>query len=141
MRVKNFDVNTIDAERYISKGEKRQNIQIDHNISITDVDKIDQSSDDVSFRFTVSYTGMGEIRIEGDVTLDETPSNLAQEWKETQKIPDEVKKTTYQVVINNCVPESVGIARAVNLPPPIPLPSVNISKQEEKKPSSGMEVA
>lgn len=143
MPIKKFELKAIDAERYSGKDEKKGNIKINHNSSVTKIEKIDNNTNHVEFRFTANYSGMGIIKIEGALRfLGEYP-NLATEWRNENTMPNEVAKEIHSTVIKNCIPQSVIIAKDLKLPPPIPLPKVNVAgdKNETKPSKGGMEVA
>jgi len=143
MTIKNFELKAIDAERYSKKGEKKKNIKINHNSSVTKINKIDSNKNQVEFRFTANYSGMGFIKIEGSLKFIGDYPELADNWRKNNKMPNEVAKKIHTTIINNCIPQSVTIAKDLNLPPPIPLPKVNMPDKEANTTSSkgGMEVA
>ena len=143
MSIKNFELKAIDAERYSKKGEKKKNIKINHNSSVTKINKIDSNKNQVEFRFTANYSGMGFIKIEGSLKFIGDYPELADNWRKNNKMPNEVAKKIHTTIINNCIPQSVTIAKDLNLPPPIPLPKVNMPDKEANTTSSkgGMEVA
>ena len=67
---------------------------------------------------------------------------LARLWTGTQQMPNEVATEVHTVIMSNCIQEAVMIARDLRLPPPIPMPSVNIPAQPPPgKQRQGMEVA
>ncbi len=143
MPIKRFELKAIDAERYSGKDENRGKISIDHNSSVTKIEKIDNETNHVEFRFTANYSGMGIIKIEGALKyLGEYP-NLATEWRNENNMPNEVAKEIHSTVIKKCILQSVVIAKDLKLPPPIPLPKVNVAddKNQTKPPKGGMEVA
>ncbi len=143
MTIKEFELNAIDAERYSKKGEKKKNIKINHNSSVTKINKIDSKTNQVDFRFTANYSGMGVIKIEGSLKFIGDHPELAENWRKKNKMPNDVAKQIHTTIINNCIPQSVTIAKDLNLPPPIPLPKVNMPDEEANTTSSkgGMEVA
>ncbi|MEF8835679.1 MAG: hypothetical protein V5A76_05945 [Candidatus Thermoplasmatota archaeon] len=143
MSIKNFELKAIDAERYSKKGEKKKNIKINHNSSVTKINKIDSKTNQVDFRFTANYSGMGVIKIEGGLRYIGEHPDLAENWRKKNEMPNEVAKEIHTTIINNCIPQSVTIAKDLNLPPPIPLPQVNMPEEESNTTSSkgGMEVA
>lgn len=143
MSIKNFELKAIDAERYSKKGEKKKNIKINHNSSVTKINKIDSKTNQVDFRFTANYSGMGVIKIEGSLRYIGKHPELAENWRKKNEMPNEVAKEIHTTIINNCIPQSVTIAKDLNLPPPIPLPQVNMPEKESNTTSSkgGMEVA
>ncbi len=143
MPVKDFELRSIDAERFTEKGAKRANIRVDHNSSVTKMRPLGKGLTEINFRFTASYAGMGRIEIEGRIEYEGGGKDLAQQWRKTNKMPNEVANEIHSIILSNCIPESVMIARDLHLPPPIPLPKVNIPTEGDakKKPSGGMEVA
>ncbi len=142
MPVTDFELRSIDAERFSEKGMVRKNIRVDHNSSVTQMKPIGKGTTEVSFRFTANYAGMGRIEIEGKIKYEGGGKDLAINWRKTNKMPNQVANEIHSTILSNCIPESVMIARDLQLPPPIPLPKVNIPSEEEgKKPAGGMEVA
>ncbi len=143
MNIKEFELKSIDAERYSKREEKKKNIKINHNSSVTKINKIDPRTNQIDFRFTANYSGMGVIKIEGSLKFIGEYPDLADNWRKKNKMPNEVAKKIHTTIINNCIPESVTIARDLNLPPPIPLPKVNMPEKKSNTTSSkgGMEVA
>ncbi len=143
MAIKNFELTAIDAERYSKKGEGKKNVKINHNSSVTKIERIDDRTNSIDFRFTANYSGMGIIKIEGSFDHVGEYPNLAKKWRKENKTPNEVAKEIHSTIIKNCIPQSVVIAKDLRLPPPIPLPKVNVQKKgNETKPSKGgMEVA
>ncbi|MFP4608181.1 MAG: hypothetical protein ACOCTR_05085 [Candidatus Natronoplasma sp.] len=143
MPIKSFELTAIDAERYSKKGESRKNVKINHNSSVTKIEKIDEETNSIDFRFTANYSGMGMIKIEGNLTHVGEYSKLAETWRKKKNMPNEVAQEIHSTIIKNCIPQSVVIARDLKLPPPIPLPKVNVpDKGNETRPAKGgMEVA
>lgn len=142
MTVSNFEVKAIDAERYSEHEEPKGNIRIDHNSTVTKVDQLDKKTARINFRFSANYSSIGRIEIEGSMVLKGAPSNLSKKWSKDNEMPNEVANEIHSTIISNCIPKAVLLAREVQLPPPIPLPQVNIPDENEKKQfKGGMEVA
>jgi len=57
------------------------------------------------------------------------------------EMPENVASEIHTAIMRTCMPEAVLIARDLNLPPPMPLPNVNISKQKKDGKTFGPEVA
>jgi hypothetical protein len=56
-------------------------------------------------------------------------------------MPDDVASEVLTVIMNNCIPEATMIARDLRLPPPIPIPPVQVqSAQKPGKGRTGVEV-
>ncbi len=143
MAIKSFELKAIDAERYSKPGESKENIRIDHNSSVTKIKKKDDRTNIVDFRFTANYSGIGVIKIEGTLIFEGKFPNLAKKWNSDNKMPNEVAQKIHTAIINNCIPQAVVIAKDLNLPPPIPLPQVDMKEKKGNTTSSkgGMEVA
>ncbi|MFO7991008.1 MAG: hypothetical protein R6U61_01785 [Thermoplasmata archaeon] len=142
MPVVDFELKSLDAERFGDKKKSMKNVRVDHNSSVIGVKKLKKDIFDVTFRFTANYSGLGRIEIEGKLKFKGGPGDLDQKWSDDNQMPNQVANEIHSTVISNCIPEAVFLARDIQLPPPIPLPKVNIpGKKEKKKPKGGMEVA
>ncbi len=143
MKIKRFELKAIEAERYSERDDKKKNIKIDHNSSVTNIRKIEADKNSIEFKFTAGYSSIGMIKIKGSMILIGELPDLAQNWREKKKMPNEIAKRIHSVVIKKCIPQAVTIAKDLNLPPPIPLPKVNLpdEKTNTTSPKGGMEVA
>ena len=97
----------------------------------------------IEFQYTASYGPIGMIKLEGTIVCEENDAkSLAKEWLDTRKLPDQFASVIHTAVMHSCVPEAVGIAKDLGLPPPIPLPQVQLSSDSKKGQShGGVEVA
>lgn len=142
MTIKYFEMSTIDARRFSKPGEKPRNVRVDHNSTITLITEINDKEAGIDFRFTANYVGIGVIKIEGHVIIEGDASAIASQWSTENKMPDNVANEVHGVIMSNCLPEAVMIARDIRLPPPIPMPQVKIGgQQQQAKQGSGVEVA
>ena len=139
--IKQFELTSIDARRFSKLGEIVGNVRIDHNSSVTMIAEMNSREANVEFRFTANYASMGFIKIEGKIVLEGNAPAIAKQWNTEHKMPDDVATEIHQNIMMRCIPEAVMVARDINLPPPIPMPQVNIGKPPASKPSSGIEVA
>jgi hypothetical protein len=141
MKIKGIKLKTIEARRYMEPDEKPRQIRIDHNSQIVQVvNKADQMS--IDFQYTATYGPLGMIKLEGTVALeDEQAASIAKEWQDTRKMPDQFASHVHTAVMHACVPEAVGIAKDLGLPPPIPLPQVQLGADTKKGQTSGPEIA
>jgi len=141
MKIKNVRLKSIEARRYTDPTEKPQQIRIDHNSNITQIQNPSGSAGIIDFQYTASYGPVGVIRMEG-VLFYEHPDakNISSEWNKTHKMPNEIASGIHTAIMHACVPEAVGIAKNLGLPPPIPLPQVRLG-QDVKKGQIGPEVA
>ena len=142
MPIKYFEMSSIDARRFSKPGEKPRNVRVDHNSTVTLITERNDREASVDFRFTANYVGIGVIKIEGHIIVEGDAGAIAQQWSTENKMPDDVANEIHGVIMSNCLPEAVMIARDIRLPPPIPMPQVKVGQQGEAKPaSSGVEVA
>ena len=116
-------------------------VRINHNSTITKIHDIKIKQATIDFQYTASYGPVGMIKIEGSLTYeDDNARKIAIDWKNTRKMPDKIASQIHTVVMHGCVPEAVGIAKDLGLPPPIPLPQVRLD-EKAKKAEFGPEVA
>jgi len=142
MPIKYFEMSSIDARRFSKPGEKPRNVRVDHNSTVTLITEMNDREASVDFRFTANYVGIGVIKIEGHIIVEGDASAIAQQWSTENKMPDDVANEIHGVIMSNCLPEAVMIARDIRLPPPIPMPQVKVGQQGQAQPSStGVEVA
>ena len=141
MPVKNVDLTSIEARRFSSRNEKIRNVRIDNNSTVTLITELNDSEANIDFRYTANYGGIGLIKIEGTILFEGDAPALAQQWGSQSNMPDEIASEIHTAIMRVCVPEAMLISRDIKLPPPFPLPQVNIQKKKGRAASSGMEVA
>ena len=139
--IKNVELVSVDARRFTKSGERVANVRIDHNSTVTMITEVNNKEANIDFRFTANYQGMGLIKIEGRLLYEGDAAALAKQWGSESKMPDQVASEIHTAVMGTCIPEAVMLARDLRLPPPIPMPQVNIGKGPQAKPGSGIEVA
>jgi hypothetical protein len=112
-------------------------VQVNNNVMIKDVEKIElnvgsskQSSLKFLFEFTANYEPkIANMTMNGHLTFFEKPEKvkeLADAWKKDKKLPKEVMSSVLNTVLSRCNVEPLIFSREVNLPPPIPLPKVEV---------------
>ena len=108
-------------------------VRINHNSTITQIHDIKIKQATVDFQYTASYGHVGMIKLEGSLTYeDDNARKIAIDWKNTRKMPNKIASQIHTVVMHGCVPEAVGIAKDLGLPPPIPLPQVRLDAKAKK---------
>jgi len=118
--------------------EHPKQIRIDHNSTITQIYEVKGDQATVDFQYTASFGPIGMVKLEGSLIYeDENVKTVANEWKNTRKMPDQTASNIHTAVMHACVPEAVGIAKDLGLPPPIPLPQVRIGADPKKGQSQG----
>ena len=128
--------------------EKEENakgkIDINNNVSIKDVleenlalgrDK-QQNILKFIFEFTSKYEpNVGNILFEGELLYMEEPKKAKEilaDWKKNKKLPKELMAGLLNTILTKCNIQALILSQQVNLPPPIPLPKVQIAEQQEK---------
>ncbi len=140
MKIKNMEIKSIEARRFIKDFSRPMNIRIDHNSSITLFSIIGKGEAQVEFEYTTSYGPLGIIKFEGTfIYEDKNAEEIAKRWQSKKNMPNEIASQIHTAIMHFCVPEAVIIARELKLPPPIPLPQIRVDKKGMKK--FGPEVA
>ena len=118
--------------------ERPKQIRIDHNSTITQIYDVKGDQATIDFQYTASFGPIGMVKLEGSLVYeDENVKTVANDWKNTRKMPDQTASNIHTAVMHACVPEAVGIAKDLGLPPPIPLPQVRIGADPKKGQSQG----
>ncbi len=133
MKIRNIKLKSIEARRYTDRDEKPRQIRIDHNSQITQVNNTSDKLANIEFQYTASYGAVGMIKLEGSLVYeDDDAKKFTKQWLDTRKMPDQVASHIHTAVMHACVPEAVGIAKDLGLPPPIPLPQVRLGSKSTK---------
>lgn len=144
MPVRAVELTSIEARRFTRTGEKHPQVRIDHNSTVTLVKELSEKEAAVEFRYTASYGAVGIIRVEGNLVFTGDAKALESQWRQQNQMPSAIASEIHTAVMRVCVPEAVGIAKDLNLPPPIPLPTVKFDGPKTAGPSApvhGPEVA
>lgn len=141
MQVKSFEMSVIEAKRFNKSGERISNVRVDQNSSIIQVMRLSDETVSVDFRFTANYTGMGFIKIEGQIICDGNAEAIMTEWTRDGSMPVDEANVVHNTIVANCLPTALLVARDIKLPPPFPLPQINIQKKGPIRPGSGVEIA
>ena len=138
--IKGFDLASIEARKFVKPGEKIANVRIDHNNTVTMIAKTADVEVTVDFRFSVSYVGVAVMHMEGKLVYVCKADQIVKLWGETHNMPNEMASEVHTFVLSACIPNAVLIARDLNIPPPIPLPKVEMGAKPAPPPR-GVEVA
>lgn len=141
MTIIGFNFNDIKVSR---KEGVRGKVNIKNNVVITDIKEYDINLGDKSqsalkfvFEFSSKYEpNLGEIILGGDLLLMESFSKtkeILDEWKKTKRVAKEIMVSILDTVLTKCNIEALILSQKVNLPPPIPLPSVKRNEEKEEK--------
>ena len=142
MKIKNIQLKSIEARRYINRNERPKQVRIDHNSTVSQMTDEADNQTTIEFQYTASYGPVGMIKLEGSLLYEnDDAKKISKEWKETRKMPNQIASHIHTAVMHACVPEAVGIAKDLGLPPPIPLPQVKLGQDPKKGQVAGPEVA
>jgi len=138
MKIQNVQMRSIEARRYSEITNQPQKVRIDHNSNVSRVEKIGKDGMRVDYQYTASYGPVGLIKIEGILEYyGENIDTLIADWNGKRKMPNEIASKIHTAIMHTCVPQAVGIAKDLRLPPPIPLPQIQVGKKQQKA-SSGL---
>lgn len=130
MTVRSFDLVNLDAKRLTKIGAGWANIRVDHNSTVTLITETGATSAQLDFRFSASFRSeaavIGLITIEGQIAWEGDAKGLVKGRSVGGQMPQEVAQEIHTVIMTNCIPETVLLARELRLPPPIPIPAVQV---------------
>jgi hypothetical protein len=127
----------------LERGEKFSgNLSIKNNVAVKSVDEKDFNvgkSTQKGIVFKVEYTAKYEpdaatISIAGEVLFLTEPKKIktiVSGWKDGQKIEPELMQQVLNAALNKCNIKALILSQDLNLPPPIPLPRVNVEKKDK----------
>ena len=141
MKILNLQLKAIEARRYIERDERPKQVRIDHNSTVTRFGEVKENKVTIDFQYTASYGPVGVIKLDGSILFEHVDAKkISKEWNENRKMPNQVAGYIHTAIMHACVPQAVGIAKDLGLPPPIPLPQVRLGDQPQSA-QSGPEVA
>ena len=136
MTIVSFNFTKIEAEK---KEITRGKININNNVTIVNVEEKDLSLGNqkqkvlsFTFEFTSKYSpDIGNIKLVGNVLYMEDSKKVKEildGWKKDKKLPKDVMSRILNVVLNKSNVQALILSEHVNLPPPIPLPKVQVGQ-------------
>lgn len=141
MTVSDIEFISVEGRRFTRRKEVLGQVKIDTNSTVTAVTEMTPHQADVDFRLAISYGSLGMLKLEGRLIFGGDAPTLVREWHEKHSMPTEMANEIHTAILHACIPETVLLARDLGLPPPIPLPKVNIQEQKKGSAPSSMEVA
>lgn len=119
-------------------------IDIKNNVMVTDVKEQDlalgktkQKGLKFIFDFTASYEpNIGTMNFIGDILYLEDSKKSEEvlaEWQKSKKIPEEITVQLIRAIVNRCCLKALVFSEEINLPPPIPLPNLNLNTPKQEK--------
>lgn len=134
MSVVGFNFTKILVER---KGSGKGRINIQNNVAIKNVEKANlsfgkakQEALKFSFEFTCEYEPkIGSIILGGeviDLEDENTVKDVLESWQKHKRVPQAVMNLILNSILNKSTVQALILSRDINLPPPIPMPRVNV---------------
>lgn len=135
-----FGFTKLSAEKNdIVKGK----LDVNNNVSIKDVkeDSFNFGKDKQSiikfiFEFVSKYEpAIGTIQFEGEVLYLEEPKKIKEilsSWKKDKSVQKEIMEGMLNTILTKCNVQALIMSQEVNLPPPIPMPRVQVASNENK---------
>lgn len=135
-----FGFTKISAEKgQPSKGK----IDINNNVSVKDVKEdsfnLGREKDQNVLRFIFEFTSkyepnVGNILFEGEILFLEEPKKakeIMSNWKKDKKLPKEIMPSLLNTILTKCNVQALILSQEINLPPPIPMPKVQVTQPEK----------
>jgi len=138
MTIIGFNFNKIDVER---KKALEGKVSVNNNVSIKNVEESDlelgkekQKALKFTFEFKSEYTpDMGGIILTGDLLFVEETKKITEilsGWRKDKKIAPDIMSNILNTILTRGNVLSLTLSQNVNLPPPFPLPRVNVKGQK-----------
>ena len=137
MPIVGFSFNKIDVER---KSGVKGKININNNVAIKDVTEKElsfvkgQKGLEFTFEFSANYEpGLGHISFNGGVIYlgeEKQVNEIMSKWKKDKKVDKVIMTTILNHVLNKCNVQALILSQEIGLPPPIPLPKVEVKQPQ-----------
>ncbi len=130
-----MSITSISAERFWDIRKPIPPIQINTNLNLIGMEKKAEDSVEVPFVLTINYNpSIAQLSLKGKAYVAGEKNELEKVYRdyEEKKPPPPI---IVQSISNVVFIESVVISRALNVPPPIPLPQIPEVKPYGEKPS------
>lgn len=136
MPVVGFGLTKISAEKL---APARGKVDIKNNVAIIDVIAADltlgkdkNNAVKFVFEFSSAYEpGIGKILLQGEVLFMDDSAKITghlDSWKKDKKVSPEVMPAILNTVFSKCHIQALIISQEVNLPSPIPMPKLGITR-------------
>jgi hypothetical protein len=148
MAIVGFEFTKINVHK---KETAKGKINISNNVGIVDVKKSDlelgktkQSGIKFIFDYRSNYEpDFAKIELGGVIlylTDEKSASQIVADWEKEKKLSKDIAEKIVNAILTKCNIQSIILSNTVNLPPPVPMPKVNVEsgpvgtvKSEEKK--------
>ena len=140
MAIVGFNFTKINVER---KEMQKGKINISNNVAIKDVKPTDISlgkEKQDALKFTFEFTSrfepkIGSILLGGDLLFLGDANKIkevSEGWKKDKRVPKEIMGSILNTILAKCNIQALILSQEVNLPPPVPLPKVEIGTPEKQ---------
>ncbi|MBU2561623.1 MAG: hypothetical protein KKD17_04950 [Nanoarchaeota archaeon] len=145
MAIVGFEFTKINVQRQeVAKGK----INISNNVGITDIKKSDlqlgkskQNGIRFFFEYKSSYEpSFAKIELGGVIiylTDEKNAKEITDAWEKEKKIKKDVAEKIINAILTKCNIQSIILSNTVNLPPPVPMPHVNIATGPQEAAKEG----
>jgi hypothetical protein len=144
MPVVGFGLTKISAEKF---SPARGKVDIKNNVAIIDVIAADitlgkdkNNAAKFVFEFSSAYEPkIGKITLQGEVLFMDDSAKIKEHldaWKKDKKVSPEVMPAVLNTVFSKCHIQALIISQEVNLPSPIPMPKLGITRPTTAAPSA-----
>ena len=107
--------------------------QINSNLNIINLKAVSENMFTSDFIFSVNYIPpIAQLRIRGTFTLIDPPSEIKNMLR-GKDAPKKLPPQLIQIILNSILADAVILSKIVNIPPPIPFPSIMSQKDKSKK--------
>ncbi|MDY6769955.1 MAG: hypothetical protein SVU88_03200 [Candidatus Nanohaloarchaea archaeon] len=130
-----FSIDRMDAQK---DGLQGGETDINYSSGLTDVEDAEVASLDetvarISFELALQYQQDGDdvadMSFEGSVLWrGDDAEDLIEQYEEDEDIDDEVAAQVTNHIYRKCLTRAVGMADALELPSPVPMPRVDLSQ-------------
>jgi hypothetical protein len=143
MTILGFNFTKISAEK---KGSTQGKVNINNGIRVIDVAQTEMNlgkSTQKMLKYTFEFKSVfnpdiGEIVLVGDlmeIRPDNETADIMAVWARDRKLKKEIMEQILNTVLNKCNIQALIMARDLNLPSPVPLPSVQKNTTVAAKPA------
>ena len=136
MAVISFNFTKIDVERSTTPKGK---LNVKNNVSITEVKEASLElgkAKENGLRFFFEYNSIyepniGHISLKGDLIVMDDAKKVKEtmdSWNKDKKVPKEIMAEVVNTILARANIQSLIMSQTVNLPPPLPMPKVEVKK-------------
>ena len=125
------------------KDKAKGKININNNVAMKNVTKNDltlggtkQSGVKFEFEYKSSYgEDFAQILLGGSVLYladEKMVADIVASWEKDKKLKKEIAEPILNAILSKCNIQSIILSNTVNLPPPMPMPTVDTQKVDNK---------